>query len=47
MKPGQTCSLTKGVRLHVTADGSVKLYGPGMNDAFRTKLLEAFGSDGA
>ncbi|SLN68825.1 ParB/RepB/Spo0J family partition protein [Roseisalinus antarcticus] len=45
--PGQTCTLAREVRLRVAADGSVTLYGPGVTDAFRTRLLKAFGAPGA
>ncbi|QQA45076.1 ParB N-terminal domain-containing protein [Pelagovum pacificum] len=44
---GQVCTLTKDVRMRVGPDGGVTLYGPGVNDHFRTKLLKAFGSSGA
>lgn len=47
VKPGQVCTLTRDVRLKVAADGSVMLYGPGVTDAFRTRLLKAFGAAGA
>ncbi|KAA9005096.1 ParB/RepB/Spo0J family partition protein [Histidinibacterium aquaticum] len=45
--PGETCTLTRDVRLRVDRDGSVTLYGPGVTDSFRSRLLEAFGSAGA